>query len=304
MAWAYVALGGAAVTALIPLIDKRIMHGYARTAQTQPLGIGLVMPFVGVAFVLVSGIPHAEDGDAVLWALVSGACYGLGANLLLHVLYRQEVSRAVPVFQTYPVFTALLAFVFLGERLDALAWAAIVAVVAGAALMSARIGAGAGRALPLRAFLLLLLGALIEGSSYVFGKSAVNELPVLATHGLRMIALGCVLSAFNLRREPLADLTRFVRERSPALGWIALNQFVVANLGLLALVWALSLGPTGPVTALASLRTFFLVVFSLAVSLVWRGALGEELTPRSVAVKLAATALIVAGAAVIATRAG
>ena len=304
MAWVYVALGGAAVTALIPLIDKRIMHGYARTVQTQPLGIGLVMPFVGVVFVLISGVPHAEDGDAVLWALVSGACYGLGANLLLHVLYGQEVSRAVPVFQTYPVFTALLAFVFLGERLDALAWAAIVAVVAGAALMSARIGAGAGRALPLRAFLLLLLGALIEGSSYVFGKSAVNELPVLATHGLRMIALGCVLSAFNLRREPLADLTRFVRERSPALGWIALNQFVVANLGLLTLMWALSLGPTGPVTALASLRTFFLVVFSLAVSLVWRGALGEELTPRAVAVKLAATALIVAGAAVIATRAG
>ena len=300
MTWAAAALAGAALAAFINIIDKRIIVGYARTPKTQPLAIGLTMPFVGAVLLAASGIPDSAGVEPVVWALVSGMCYGLGAQILLFVLYTQEVSRAVPVFQTYPIFTAVIAFLFLGERLDPAAWLAIRAVVAGAALLSMRFGAHGGRGLPLWALLLLVAGSAVEGSSYVFGKSAVEELPVLATHALRMFALGGVLLAFNLRRRPLADLRLFVRRRSPALAYIALNQFVVANLGLLMFVWALSLGPTALVTALTGLRTFFLVVFTIALSLVWRGSLGERPTPGAAAVKLGAAALIVGGAATIA----
>ncbi len=302
MTWAIAALAGAALTAFITIIDKRIITGYARTPQTQPLAIALSMPFVGAAFLVFAGVPQTVDAESVGWALISGAFYGLGTQLLLTVLYTQEASRAAPVFQTYPIFTALMASIFLGERLDAVAWAAIFAVVAGAGLLSVRIGSASGQPLPGRALLLLILGSAIEGSSHVFGKTAVDELPVFTTHGLRMLALGSVLLAFNLRRRPLADLGLFVRRRSPALAYMALNQFIVANLGLLMLVWALSLGPAALVSALTSLRTFFLVAFSIAISLIWRGSLGERTTPRAVAVKLCASALIVGGVAAIATQ--
>ena len=304
MTWAAVALAGAALAAFINIIDKRIIVGYARTPKTQPLAIGLTMPFVGAVLLAASGVPDAAGVEPIVWALVSGALYGLGAQILLFVLYTQEVSRAVPVFQTYPLFTAVVAFVVLGERFGPAAWLAIVAIVAGAALLSMRFGDGDGRGLPPWAFLLLIVGSAVEGSSYVFGKSAVDELPVLTTHALRMFALSGVLLAFNLRRRPLADLRLFVRRRSPALIYIALNQFVVANFGLLMFVWALSLGPAALVTALTSLRTFFLVVFTIALSLVWRGSLGERPTPGAVPVKLGATALIVAGAATIALSGG
>lgn len=304
MTWAAVALAGAALAAFINIIDKRIIVGYARTPKTQPLAIGLTMPLVGAVLLAASGVPDAAGVEPVVWALVSGALYGLGAQILLFVLYTQEVSRAVPVFQTYPLFTAVIAFVVLGERFGPTAWLAILAIVAGAALLSMRFGDGGGRGLPLRAFLLLIAGSAVEGSSYVFGKSAVDDLPVITTHALRMFALSGVLLAFNLRRRPLADLRLFVRRRSPALIYIALNQFIVGNLGLLMFMWALSLGPAALVTALTSLRTFFLVVFTIALSLVWRGSLGERPTPGAVPVKLGATALIVAGAATIALGGG
>lgn len=268
MTWATVALAGAALAAFINILDKRIIVGYARTPKTQPLAIGLTMPFVGAVLLAASGVPDAAGVEPVVWALVSGALYGLGAQILLFVLYTQEVSRAVPVFQTYPLFTAVVAFIVLGERFGPTAWLAILAIVAGAALLSMRFGDGGGRGLPPWAFLLLIAGSAVEGSSYVFGKSAVEELPVLTTHALRMFALSGVLLAFNLRRRPLADLRLFVRRRSPALIYIALNQFVVGNLGLLMFMWALSLGPAALVTALTSLRTFFLVVFTIALSLV------------------------------------
>ena len=58
--------------------------------------------------------------------------------------------------------------------------------------------------------------------------------------------------------------------------------------------------PAALVTALTSARAFFLVVYSTALALVWRGALGEVTTRGVVAIKLASTALIVAGVAAIA----
>ena len=136
MSWAAIVLAGAALAACISILDKTIIHRYARTPNTQPLAIGLTMPFVGVVMLAVAGIPPSATLDAVLWALVSGAFYGLGAHILIHVLYTKEVSRAIPVYQTYPIFTALIAFLFLGERLSGVEWVAVLAVVAGAAMIS------------------------------------------------------------------------------------------------------------------------------------------------------------------------
>ena len=298
MSWVAIVLAGAALAACIGILDKTIIHNYARTPSTEPLAIGFTMPLVGTTLLLVFGIPESATLEAVLLALVSGAFYGLGAHILIHSLYTREVSRAIPVYQTYPIFTALIAFFFLGERLGAVEWLAVLAVVVGAVLISS--GSGTSRGfLPDKTFMLLMLGSLIEGSSFVFGKSALNELPVLFAHALRMLALSGVLLAFNLRRPPLDDLISFFRTRSPALGYMAVNQFLVANGSLFLLLWGLSLGPVTLVTALSSLRTFFLVVFTIGLSLVWRGALGEVTTRGTVTVKLVSTALIVGGAVVI-----
>ena len=303
MSWVAIVLAGAALAACIGILDKTIIHRYARTPSTEPLAIGFTMPLVGAALLLVFGIPESATAEASLLALVSGVFYGLGAHILIHSLYTQEVSRAIPVYQTYPIFTALIAFFFLSERLDAVEWLAVFAVVAGAVLISSGPGVARGF-MPGKTFMLLMLGSLIEGSSFVFGKSAVDELPVLFAHALRMLALGGVLLAFNLRRRPYADLRLFVRWRSPALAYMAVNQFIVANGSLFLLLWGLSLGPATLVTALSSLRTFFLVAFTIVLSLVWRGALGEVTTRGTVAVKLASTALIVGGAVVIALGGG
>ena len=124
MSWVAIVLAGAALAACIGILDKTIIHNYARTPSTEPLAIGFTMPLVGTTLLLVFGIPESATLEAVLLALASGAFYGLGAHILIHSLYTREVSRAIPVYQTYPIFTALIAFFFLGERLGAVEWLA------------------------------------------------------------------------------------------------------------------------------------------------------------------------------------
>ena len=301
MSWVALALAGAAVLSIVSLIDKTVIYRYARTPHTVPLLSGFAQTSVGVVILVVIGVPEGATWMPVIGALVSGAILGISVQFLMLVLYSNEVSRSIPVFLSYPIFTAIYAFFFLGEGLGAVEWTAVAVVVAGAVLISFRPGLTSFRSILLgRAFVLLMLGSAIHGSAHIFGKVAVDELPVLFTHALRSLGLGGVFLAFNLRSGSVDDVRTFVRTRSPALRFVAMNELVIATAGLLLLLWALSLGPAALVTALSGARAFFLVVYSTALALVWKGALGEVTTPGVIAVKLLSTGLIVAGVAAIA----
>ena len=303
MSWVVIALVGAAISSVVSIFDKTVIYRYARTPHTLPLLIGIAQTSVGIVLLAIVGIPEGAAWEPVLWALVSGAVFGISAQFLMHVLYRNEVSRTIPVFQSYPIFTAIYAFFFLGEDLGVVEWLAVAVVVAGAVLISLRTDSAYSRILD-KAFVLLMIGSAIHGSAHVFGKVAVDELPVLFTHALRSLALGGVFLVFNLRSGPVDDVRSFVRTCSPALRFVAMNELIIATAGLLLMLWALSLGPAALVTALTSARAFFLVVYSTALALVWKGALGEVTTPGVVALKLVSTALIVAGVAAIAVTGG
>ena len=297
MSWIVIALCSAAVSALVSIFDKTVIYRYARSPLTLPLLIGIAQTCVGLVVLASVRVPEGATWSAAGWSLLSGALFGLSGLLLMRVLYSQEVSRTIPVIQTAPIFAALIALAFLDETISGLQWAAILATVAGAALLSVRTGRGYGTMFLHRSFYLLMLSALIAAGGNVAGKAALSELPVLFTHGLRMLALGLVFLASNARPAPWRDVRGYVSRRSPALLLVGANELFVANAGLLLLLWALSEGPVSLVTALVSTRALFVVAYSILLTLTWRGALGEEMSWSAVAVKLGSTALIVAGVA-------
>ena len=300
MSWVALALIGAAVSALVNVFDKTVIYRYAATPRTLPLLIGIAQTFVGIVLLPIVGIPDSATASLCIWALVSGALFGISAQFLMRVLFAEEVSRTIPVFQTFPMFTAIFAFFLLDEELRSIDWLAIMAVVVGAVTLSLRIDAQYRRLLLRKSFMLLLIGSAIQGSAHIFGKIAVDELPVLFTHALRSLALGGVFLAFNLRSEPWQDVRGFIRDRSPALRFVAMNELVFASIGLGLALWALSLGHAALVTALSGTRACFLVLYSTILALVWKGALGEITTRGAIATKIGSTALIVGGVAVIA----
>ncbi len=297
-------MAGASVYGLVNIIDKTVVYRYATSPRTLPLLVGIGQAVVGGVVLAVVRVPEGAALNLVLGALASGAIFGLGVQFFMYVLFREEVSRAVPIIQSSPIFTALFAFFLLGEDLGPVEWLATVAVVAGAIALSVRTGSDNPGSILRPSFLVLMAASALQGSSYIFVKVAVDELPVFFTHAVRSLALAAVMLSFNLRPTPWRDVVGFVRTRSPALRFVAFNELVVATTGLLLLLWALSLGPAALVTALSGARAFFLVVYSTALALVWKGALGEVTTRGALATKIVSTALIVGGAAAIALSSG
>jgi drug/metabolite transporter (DMT)-like permease len=283
------------VSAVVSLLDKTVMYRYAHHPMTLPLLIGISQTTVGILVLAFAGLPAEATLTNVALAASSGLLFGLGGQILIRILYTQEVSRTIPVFHTFPLFAAIVAFVFLDERLTIVQWLAVFATVVGAVLLSVRIDAKYRTFLLHRSFFCLMVGSAIAGSAHVAGKAAVDELPVLFTHGVRMLALGILFLGFNARRGPYEEVRAFVRERSRALLFVGANELVIANASLLVALYALSLGPASLVTALLGTRSLFVVAYSVTLALVWKGALGEETHRSAVVVKVIATAVIVAG---------
>lgn len=300
MSWVAIALISAAVSGLVNMFDKTVLHRYARSPLTLPLLIGIAQTSIGFVVLAFVWIPHDATLQATAIAFSSGLLFGVSGNLLIRILYTQEVSRTIPVTQTAPIFAAIIGVAFLGEAVSPLQWLAIVATVTGAVMISLRIDASYRGVFLHRSFFLLILGALIMATANVIGKVALDELPVLYTHGIRALGLGTVFLAVNVRRAPIADVVDFVRQRSPALRFVAMNELIIANSGLLLLLWALSLGPVSLVTALAGTRAMFVVVYSTVLALVWKGALGEQTNRGAIIVKVVSTTLIIGGVAGIA----
>lgn len=301
MSWIVITLLGAVVLGLVGVLDKAFIHHYARSMRTLPFLIGVSHIPIAAVFAAISPLDGLTLGAAG-WGLTAGLFGGFSAVVFFRVMARREVSRTIPIVQTFPIFVAPAAVLFLGESLRLQDWAAIFVTVLGAVLISVRQDAG-GRGFAIDNSFYQLLGAsLLMAGMNLAAKQALDTLPVFLVHALRSLGVAVVLLAFTARMEPVLELRRMIRYRSPALTVFGVNEFVVVNTGMVLNLWATSLGPVSLVTALSASSSLFLLVYSTLLGLQFRGMLGEQVTPRAVAVKAAATILIVAGIATISLR--
>ncbi len=126
------ALGAAVFAASFSLIARRGQkHGNAMTGVV----IGLI---VNTPILIAVTAWFWEPGwgilRAILWFMVGGITGpAIGRVFMYRAIHHLGVSRAMPLMATMPLFTAVLAYGFLGERPGAFIWAGTLLVVAGSA---------------------------------------------------------------------------------------------------------------------------------------------------------------------------
>lgn len=302
LSWISITLSAAVIAAFVHILQKTVLFRYIRSPLTLPLLTGFTQASLGILLTFTLSITSPSPLGAAGWGLLAGFVQGLGGLIMLYVLFSQEVSRTIPIFQTFPVFAALLAVLFLGEHLSLYHWVAILATVAGTILLSVRQDQ-AFRGLFLHPSLFpLLVGSALHAAAQVMSKVALADLLVLNTHGFRILGIASALLVVSFRPVALREVRELLRQRSPALAIVVLSELGLATSIQLLNLWALSLGPVSLVTTLVATRAFFVLLFSTILAVRIPGLLGEQLTPRTVAVKVVATTLIIGGVAVITLR--
>lgn len=126
----------AALTALFAKVGVEDLDpSYATLIRTL-----VILVMVGGIWV-ASGAPAVnpfQSGKVIGALILSGAATGLSWLCYFRALKLGEASRVAPLDKLSVVFVAVLAAIFLGERLDLRGWAGVALIASGAILIALR----------------------------------------------------------------------------------------------------------------------------------------------------------------------
>jgi drug/metabolite transporter (DMT)-like permease len=245
------------------------------------------------------GALWTAPGQGLLLLAVSGVVgLTLGDTALFAAVRRIGVHRALLLQTLAPVFAALLAAFWPGERWTLIQAAGGVLTLAGVALVVAPArkamgtaagnppasggGRGIARAIAFGGVTLGVLSALGQGVGVVLAKVGMEEIPVLPASFFRLGAAALGLVFLGVVRGDLGHLVEVARG---TLGW---RRVVPAT--LVGTYLALFLATAGIAWAPAGLAAVLLAtppVFSLVIEVVWER---KRPSPRGVAGTLVAVA--------------
>ena len=247
--------------------------------------VGSLVQVILLASLVIADPPAAFNWTAISLFVASGIFAStLGRLLNFMSIDRIGVALSASIIGSSPLFSTLLAAVFLGEQVDLATLLGTVLIVAGIAI--ARSGGQALKNIRSNALVLPVASAIFYGASSVARKAALSILPESA--------FGAVVGA-------MASLTAFAiylllsrRTDELQVNWAG-GKFWVVNGVVVTLAWlamfsALTIGKVSVVTALGGTNPLFSVILS---ALLLKGS--EELNSRIVVGSLT----IVAGAMVI-----
>ena len=94
--------------------------------------LGLITIFLGKTQEIIS-----VDNRSLFWILLSGLVGGLiGLFIFFMALKKGDASQVVPIVATFPMFTAVYAYYFLGEEINLTRLFGIILVISGAILIN------------------------------------------------------------------------------------------------------------------------------------------------------------------------
>lgn len=299
MTWTNAALLSAGIMALVSVLDSHLVSKRLPSLRAFMLPVGVIHLVLALVTVLVAPFAVPVFSLPVGYAVLSSCIRVVAIVILLDSLQREEVSTVIPIVYTYPVFVAIMAFMFLGERLEPMHWGAVCIVVVGAVLVSMGRGPSISDMARPRAAL-LFLASLLFAVADVTGKQALSDISSWNLFCVGAATMGLVFVALGLRPRVVRSI-RELPDCKRALALLAGNE-VLAPVGIAMSYWALERGPVSLVSTVISSRPLFVVAFALLLSRIAPGFLFWSGGRRTVIMRIAATALIVGGIAIIETQ--
>ena len=292
MDWILAAIASAIGFAGVGILDKIVIEKHSPSPRT-------FMIFAGALQLPGSLIPMAFVGFEsystinILIAGGSGVLIGVSLLLMFLALRHQDASVVASVYQTAPVFVAIIAVIFLKESLTVLQWIAILLTVAGAVLISLkRTGVGFGS---LGVWFFVMIGASVFfGAGLSLTKAALNEMSFWNVFAYRGIGTAIPSMLLPITRDTIKESLLFVKNIK-GLSIVIFSEAILAFAALWFTTIAIDNSPVALATAIMSTRPLFAVIFGAVLSLSYIRVLDEPLDRDSITQRSFAVVMIIVG---------
>ena len=136
MNWTNTALLSVLIGGVVVTIDSHLLSRRMPGMRAFLLPMSIIMLLSGLVIIFIQPWPEYVPLKAIL-AIIASTILAISASLIAFFnLQKEEVSRVVPILNISPVFTTIIATLFLNERPEYLQWLAIIIVVAGAVIIT------------------------------------------------------------------------------------------------------------------------------------------------------------------------
>lgn len=294
MSWVFFAIAGTFLWAWGNIFDKvlRTKHLKDSIALTASFGVSsLVTLSVLFAFIGVPSIPLPN----FVAAFLGGTLITYALIPYFKALSLEEASRVVPMWHFAPVFTLVLAVIFLGEILKPLSYAAFALILLGGFLISVRHIGEVFHLSPAVAF--MLLSSLFFAASDVLLKFAYGTGVFWETYFVAFI--GGTLSSLSLFVLPniRKSFSNAMSSKPQRQGFLLLVILSTLAGFFGSVLWnrAILLGPVTLVSVFISFHSMFVLLLATVFSVKFPLFIKEAIDARTVGLKVAAVGLMALG---------
>ena len=295
MEWMVFAVASSFTFALVSVLDKLLISDYVANSKVFVATVGIAQILLGL-FALPFALDSPYPITAVLIALLSGVFSGAYLVAMFIIMESQDVSRVVPVVSTYPVFVALLAYLFLGESVTPFAWICVIVTVAGAALVSlapSSRGSQGGRE-SMVAMAVLFIASMSFGLSQFLSKTIADDMTLWGQFMLRGmgggIVCGCVILSTSVR-DGLFEVLR----KPKNLSLIALTEVFLVFFAILFFFKAIYSGEVYLTATVMATRPLFVFALTLFLSIPFIGLFKESMEGTALMTRATGIVLTVSG---------
>lgn len=292
MSWILISILAAILFSGVSITDKFVLVHF----KCKPVLIILISAIVGLffgigafawnGFVLITG-------EQLLLAFISSLSFVGMVYFYFKAMELEDVSKVIPLFYINPLFILILAGIFLNETLTTRNYLGVFLIVIGSVFLSFK------KSLAFKSrlgFLFTILSALCIAVNQVIVKYLLNFQDYWTVFAY--VRMGAFLIIIPVLIFNFADLKRMFRQKLPAVGLIALNESITF-LAYLALTFASSVGMISLVNAIIATQPFFVLVFTIILSLIYPRVIDEKFKASTFALKFAAVLVMFAGVSLI-----
>ncbi len=311
MLWMFLALLAHVANGAVFIVDKSLLAG--KSTLGKPLQYALYSAALASCVIVIAPfVPIVATPFVVMWSVITGCVHILALYVFFVAMRFGEPSRVVPITgSAVPMFTLLLAVMFLGEVFTAWQFVGIILLVVGGGLLTLRPHLASPRTRGGNLLLPVLAGALFAAyfviTKYMYTYAEADFLPVfmatrvvegvIAVCGI-FVFIGVPLSPWGERASRFSGRVRAVPRRGVSFLFIS-NKVLAA--GAFALQsYAISLGSVSVVNALQGVQFAIVFIVAILFSVFFPKIFKEDMRPKTLVQKSLGIILLSIGITLIA----
>lgn len=256
-----------------------------------------VIHMVRAALLFAIAFPSGTslNTTGIAWSLAAGVCIAIALALYFYALSLEETTRVAPVIATTPAFTVLIAILLFHESIAALELLGLVVIVLGSIVINLRPMDNRLRFLNKKALCAAVASSFCAAWALVAMNQATVSSDPFDTELVRTLAVGVLVGLVYWRRARLRAAWVALARTETAILFVACEGVLAAGFMLL-LSYALSVGPVGPVSAIATaISPIAVLIGATALSTGRWNVLGESVDRQTLTLKIVGTGFIVWG---------